>query len=1153
MSMAALPEHVRHLLDRYRRRRRVVRATTGLLAALAVTWAAVGLAVLLDRRFRGLSSGMRAGLLFVICAAFAALMIRGFVWPILRRMGDRRVASRLGDRFPDVAEDLYTAVELTDRDEPGISRSLLASALDKISERAHVVDHRRAVPLRALAEFGTAFLVVAVGFAAAYVAAPEAVGNALHRLFRPDRDVSFLSYTKLSVRPGDKVIRKGDAVAVAVRTSGRVASWARIEAVPASGDTIEVVVPTPEGRGTWRSRALFDDLRYRVTAGDAESRPYCVRVVPAPSLSGKSAELRLPKYAGSRELTVDGLNGALEIVEGALIRIRARPADRGSAKEFRCRAVLIRREQGKDASGPAELVFEERSDGGLETAFFGLKGEALYEIALTDGFGLRSRAGDTVAIKAGPDRIPRVVCSRPGRDVMILPNERIRLEVTAEDDLGMRGLGVMWRTVSGRPGEAKKGEWKKEEVAGGGIDKTALKGSMDFTPSELGLSAGDSIEYKGVASDYADDRALRRGYSPVYRIGVMSETEHLEMILQRLKDLQVDLMRTAARQKIEAGRTGDMSEAAKREDVGEEARRARDRERGLARTTENLARRLERTIPELIRNPSTPLKMLAGLERLSRNVRSVANEPMAKASEDLGKAANAGQKGRQNEQGKHLQQAKGGQERAAEELQRLARMLNRLRRRSVLVKLAEEAERLAALQREVRRTTQTTAMATAGRTRADLPREAAGALARVARRQRTIRGDVATLDKDIGKAAQSLAFSSPREAGIAEEAATKMEKDNVLAKAADVSRELDKNVLFSQLKRQDEVASGLAAVAEILRRSTDDSMDSVAKALEEFIRRQRELNREMGGRARKEAGAPKPMALGEKQSHLEQDVSEQASALHWLAREMRMFESDTARKLDAAAGEMRSAVDYLFATATAKGLRHGEKALKLLEGAREKFSEERQQMQQQQQQQNRNMEAMLLLYRMRLRQKRINQRTKVADRIRANAPRSFARRTASLSKRQSQVRQDARKLQEMLRRSPRAAAYISMAGAKMDLSRVALAAADTGRRARVVQSQITAMLEKLLESQQGAMGGMSAARMRAMMQMMGRGGGGGYEGGENAPIMPATLEETREDHWTKMRARYKGRLGAGFEGAFPVEFRGLLNAYFDELRKESVK
>jgi hypothetical protein len=149
----------------------------------------------------------------------------------------------------------------------------------------------------------------------------------------------------------------------------------------------------------------------------------------------------------------------------------------------------------------------------------------------------------------------------------------------------------------------------------------------------------------------------------------------------------------------------------------------------------------------------------------------------------------------------------------------------------------------------------------------------------------------------------------------------------------------------------------------------------------------------------------------------------------------------------------------------------------------------------------------------------------------------------------------------MLASYPQAAAPVRMAGDKMGTVRAALAAGDTGKDTRIVQREVVALLESLMKDQAGGLGGASGAmslaqmRMLAMLQMMGAIGmsPGGFAGGTNAPLLPTSVDKTGDEAWRKTHSRFEERLSEGSQEAYPATLRGLLNAYFDHLRKEPLR
>jgi hypothetical protein len=76
-----------------------------------------------------------------------------------------------------------------------------------------------------------------------------------------------------------------------------------------------------------------------------------------------------------------------------------------------------------------------------------------------------------------------------------------------------------------------------------------------------------------------------------------------------------------------------------------------------------------------------------------------------------------------------------------------------------------------------------------------------------------------------------------------------------------------------------------------------------------------------------------------------------------------------------------------------------------------------------------------------------------------------------------------------------------------------------------------------------------------MMQMMSRPGmrPGGFTGGTNAAILPAAVDRVGDEEWRRVVSRFADQLATGAEAQYPVEFRELLQAYFESLRMEPAR
>lgn len=1135
MNGIGLPQELARAFGGYRRRLRRIRVLGGLFFACAIVVGGTGVAVAADRLFR-LPSSVRAVCLIALGIALLFALVRHVLQPALRRISNRRAAVRLGRRFPDMEEDLISAVEFSsDADSmPGVSLSLIRAALHKIASRARRLDIRRAVPVRPLAETAAVFLIVTAAFAGAYHVRPEAVRNGLHRLLRPDRAVPFFSYVKLTVTPGDKVVAEADTIAIACEVTGRVVERVRLD-MRVGDETSRMALPCEDGRAAWTSGPLFEDIEYRLSAGDGLSDWYRVRVVPPPAVAGRSGRLRLPGYAGGEVQAIESLASHIEMVEGTALSLAVRPADRGDDPLLAC--------EGELRFGDESLRLTDGESGLLRSSFFTPEESGPARITLRDGYGLTSRTPEEIAIQLIPDALPRVRLVAPTRDLAVLISDRVAVTAEAEDEFGLRYLDLLLRRTRRGEEEARR-PWERIPMKPGDLLVRQLQGDAELSPLVLGLQPGDAIEFRAVAADFAGDRGAREGSSETRRLVVISEMEHLERNLRGLDDLRLEVLRLAAEEKMQSASADELANRSESESVAAEARAAQREEMRHAEEAERLARQAEELLQEMARNPSTPPKLLADMEQMARELRAVGQQPIRDAAGELGEASQS----EQSDQADPLRQAAADAEEAAERLERVARRMESARRKALLEKLAEDAEKLAKLQRELRESVPETAAKTLGRSRQQLTPEERRELERLALGQLGVKAGADQLAKNLDKAARSLAFSNPSDAAAARSAKEKMEAEEMDERLKRLAERVGDNVLLAEMPEQESMAQNFSEIAEMLRRAAEsDPIEAVSRMLDEFIKRQTALNADMEQALAEEEVARSGKEMGSDQARLGSDVSENADALHFLSKELGMPPSETASKLDAASEEMGSGAEELGRPDVANGLERGREALALLKEAQKQFQQEGQQMKQASQGRI-PFEAMLLLQRMLTEQKAIHRQTGDADAMPPEQADAFDRLTRALANRQSGLGMDAKRLGSLLQGMQGGPEMAQMIGDQMEQSRAGLGQGNAGRQTRVAQQQAITLMEQMMGMCRSACKGqgMGGMRMMALMQMMSR-AGGGFTGGTNAPVLPRNAE-TAEEEWTKWRSRFEERLAAGAESEWPPQYRQILAEYFDTLR-----
>jgi hypothetical protein len=838
--MPAIPKRLRDLLDHYRLRWRVVQAATGLLMTLCAILGGAGLGVLVDRVSLGAPRGVRWVFLVVIALAAVALLLRRVLAPVSERMADERTAARLGRNFPNVAEDLVTGVELSrDEDSYGVSKGLVAAALSQIDRRSETVSWRQAVPLDRLRRVASLFGILALAMAVAYLLAPEAVSNSVGRLLQPNRE-DFFSYTRLTVEPGDQVLCKGDPLQVRFWVSGRTVTRAIVEVRP-TGEPFTAEVVVVGGAGAWQSAPLLDDLRYRVKAGDGVTPWYVVRTLPAPSLIEKSVRVTPPAYTQRPETTIEGVAGPVTVVNGperdgvpqpSTIVIQVRPAIRGDDPKLVCSAWLTAGEQTYPMEAEAGLFVSPRLTPTKDVD---------YKITIKDGYGLTNRAPETISVKVVPDAKPEVTLPKPGSDLSQLPGASVSITASATDDYGVRDLKLQTCLVHAKsPTDAALDDWKTVPLAEGGPTLQRLEGSAELLLADFNPVPGDHIDIRAMASDYADEAMFRYGYSEIYHINIISNADHLDMMLDRLLQIADKVELASRKQAAEAKLTGELKDAPAAENKAPEAADAQQRQEGLRDKVKDLENQLGEVIADLSDNPMTPASLLSDLTKAESGMDAAESKPMKEASDDLSQAAQSKVAQSDSQQQQHLQNAQKAQKTAAEDLENLSMQIGRMQRRKLLELLADEAERLSHDQMDARALTGTAATQVGGRLASELSQADLDKVVRLAGLQKQVSGGIATLDKDIQKVLDNLTQENVSESEKASDALNQMQDDHLVENSEEVASQISENNLFAQTPRQQAIADALMEVAETLR--TSDDMSQGERQLQEFIKRQKEIN-----------------------------------------------------------------------------------------------------------------------------------------------------------------------------------------------------------------------------------------------------------------------------------------------------------------------
>lgn len=560
----------------------------------------------------------------------------------------------LGDR-------LLGAVELATEKKPpaGMSPSLCRAAIAQVTEDACRYDFAAAADPAPARRHGLALGAVALPLAALWLAVPQAGWNALQRWALPLADIERFTFVELAAAQPAVIVPHGEPFDVELSVGYR-AFWRPSKAVArfgrqpelrgeVAGGMVRIAVPGQTQPG---------DLVVRV--GDAEA-VIGIEPMHRPALREMRAAITLPSYLQypAREEPVRG--GTLALLEGSRASFSgevSRPIESASMRiDNQPQTALPVRESRFDTP---ERDWHQATG---------------VSFSWRDTFGLTNKAPWMLTLAARPDEPPKV--SLPGlpSDHAMLETDILPIKMSAQDDFGVKEVGIHWRIASaldpsGRPIERafpfRSSSAQKKQVA-----ETYL-----FSPSLLLIPPDTLIEVRGLATDFYPGR------DPVltepHRIYVIGLVRHAEMVRQQLENLFAQLEEITRREETIAEKTREMTDLPEQKLAGEEtAKRAGEQageQQRNARDLERLAREGANAVREAMRNPTFNEGTIREWARSLKAMQDVAQQEMQQAGRQLQSAQRQSQGARRS---RELSQALQSERQALEKLQQLQQQVNK--------------------------------------------------------------------------------------------------------------------------------------------------------------------------------------------------------------------------------------------------------------------------------------------------------------------------------------------------------------------------------------------------------------------------------------------------------------------------------------------
>lgn len=618
-SRLQLPQQLQDQLHDFRRRVWTIKTIEAACGALFGVLLAFLVVFALDRII-DTSTLIRCvvfGVAMAVCATVPVALHR-WIW-CHRRL--EQLAQLLTRKYPYVGDQLLGIIELVRNDmEQKRSRALCEAAIRQVSEEAGKKDFQSAVPYPRHRLWATLAAVPAVIAIALLVVFPAAASNAWARFVLPWSNTPRYTFTSVDNLPDKLVVAHGEPVTVSVGLLDTT-RWRPDQGVVTLGNQPPVKSTLKENKYDFELPPQIDASRLNLHIGDAIQN---VNLEPKlrPELTGVTAEIALPAYLERpAPLSKDVRSGTISVVKGSSATFKA-TANR----------PLV---GGQIDQQPVTPAGESFSSGKLV-----VDASRKLEFRWEDENGLAGKEPFTLSLTAREDESPSLSCEDLPRQKVVLDSEMLSFKVKAQDDYGVKRVGIEWQGISKT---AVVNPAKGERILGaGGADKETLDLVGTFSAQKLGIEP-QPISLRIFAEDYLPGRD--RVYSAAYTFYILNAEQHSIWITEELskwhrqslevRDREMQLHQANKELRAKSPEELDKPETRKRIENQAAAERANGRRlMGLTASGEELVR-------QAMRNPEFGVGHLEKWAEMLQILKDISGNRMPNVADLLKEASKA--------------------------------------------------------------------------------------------------------------------------------------------------------------------------------------------------------------------------------------------------------------------------------------------------------------------------------------------------------------------------------------------------------------------------------------------------------------------------------------------------------------------------------
>jgi hypothetical protein len=651
------------------------------------------LVLFVSDRFWDTPRALRAALLAAAVAGAAAAAIWWMRHWVFKRRDWRALAVIVQRKYPRLGDRLLGIVELAEESKrPAyFSPELYHAAIAQVAEESEKFDFVKAGDARR-----TRRQIVGAGSLLALAALsilllPAAAFNSLRRWVAPLAKIPRFTLVQFAEIAPQRIVPHGERATLRGALEYR-SFWrpARVKLRLASGQLLSATAR--DGKFEMELPPQFKDATVRLAAGDT-SAAVDLLVRNRPALQGASAQITLPEYLQYPLQQESAESGLLEVLEGSSVSLSARVSRELHSASFQL---------GDAPWQPARL-----SSNTVSTPAFTADAASQVALQWQDTLGLTNQAPWRLALQTKKDTAPIPEIEELYRDVAILETEVLPIPLRAQDDFGVRTLGLNWVVLDPESTNSAGGKDYTHDTRTNAL--TYLEHTYNFSPAVMGIPPENTVEIRAFATDYLPGRP--RSESPVYRIHVLGNAQHAEMVRLNLESLLVQLEEVTRLQERLTSETRDLKDLQKL-DSAEAVKKIEELEKlqeQNAAQLQEMASEGMKSLREALRNPAFNEQVLTEWTKNLHEMQKLAQQQMKEAAQSLQQAA-------QSEQSREeqLAEAQKKEEESLEGLQQMQEKVNAGLDELQALTLAQRLRQLSAKEKRIETTLQSSIPDTIG-------------------------------------------------------------------------------------------------------------------------------------------------------------------------------------------------------------------------------------------------------------------------------------------------------------------------------------------------------------------------------------------------------------------------------------------------------